>query len=256
MGHRRATRELEIDAEATQVCDLPPDAEPEHTALSSVEPIAVDPAQAAALIGVILAGCRVTYWSDVQGSKVQWFISTVRAGKKPASAQTQNYYLRDFKSFCRWAVADGRLNQSPVEHLRPLPASRVRNDRRHERRVLSVDEATRLLNATAAAPERHGMAGQERAMLYRLAIETGLRASEMRSLTRASFELESAEPTVTVQAADTKNRDLDVRRGFGGGVTVAILTQRTGRGAEIPAVLQRGVDTEGVEGGVWLERRS
>ena len=158
-------------------------------------------------IRAILTGCRVTYWSDVQGSKVQQFISTVRAGKKPASAQTQNYYLRDFKSFCRWAVADGRLNQSPVEHLRPLSAARVRSDRRHERRAMSVDEATRLLKATVAAPERHGMTGPERAMLYRLAIETGLRASEMRSLTRSSFNLAGRDPTVTVEAAYTKNRE-------------------------------------------------
>jgi hypothetical protein len=34
-----------------------------------------------------------------------------------ATAQTQNAYLRDIKSFCRWAVADGRLPQSPVEYL-------------------------------------------------------------------------------------------------------------------------------------------
>ena len=43
-------------------------------------------------------------------------------------------------------------------------------------------------------------------MLYRLAIETGLRASELRSLTRESLGLDGSDPTVTVMAAFTKNR--------------------------------------------------
>ena len=157
----------------------------------------------------ILNGCRIVYWSDVQGSKVQRFISTVKVSKtQTASAQTQNYYLRDFKAFCRWAVADGRLNQSPVEYLRPHSASKVRNDRRHERRALSVEDATKLLNKTSVGPARYGMPASERSILYRLAIETGLRASELRSLTRASFQLNAQDPTVTVQAAYTKNRQL------------------------------------------------
>lgn len=48
--------------------------------------------------------------------------------------------------------------------------------------------------------------GAERAVLYRLAAETGLRAGELRSLTRASFNLDGDEPTVTVAAAYAKNR--------------------------------------------------
>src|ERR1019366_1660140 len=98
-----------------------------------------------------------------------------------------NNYLRDFKSFCRWCVADGRLAQSPVEYLRPLPAAKVRNDCRHERRALSVEEAVRLMATTRSQPERFGMTGTERATLYQLAIETGLRSAEMRSLTAGSF---------------------------------------------------------------------
>ena len=50
------------------------------------------------------------------------------------------------------------------------------------------------------------MTGPERAMLYRVAVETGLRVSELLSLKRSSFRLESDPPTVTVESADTKNR--------------------------------------------------
>ena len=49
------------------------------------------------------------------------------------------------------------------------------------------------------------MSGYERALLYRLAVETGLRVSELKSLKVESFNFEGN--TVTVEAAYTKNRD-------------------------------------------------
>ena len=61
-------------------------------------------------------------------------------------------------------------------------------------------------------------------MLYRLAMETGFRLSELRSLTTNSFALGSNPPTVTVQAGYSKRRredtvplrpeTADVLRGF------------------------------------------
>src|SRR5262249_27614559 len=53
------------------------------------------------------------------------------------------------------------------------------------------------------------MAGPERALLYWVAVETGLRSNELRSLTRASFDLNDAAPTVTVEAAYSKHRRQD-----------------------------------------------
>ncbi len=50
------------------------------------------------------------------------------------------------------------------------------------RRALNVEEIGALLAATAAEPERFTMTGPRRALLYRLAIETGLRTSELDSL--------------------------------------------------------------------------
>ncbi len=43
-------------------------------------------------------------------------------------------------------------------------------------------------------------------MLYRVAVETGLRANEMRTLTWGSFDLDADVPTVTVSAAYSKHR--------------------------------------------------
>lgn len=43
-------------------------------------------------------------------------------------------------------------------------------------------------------------------MLYRVAMETGLRRKELRTLTPASFNFDSETPTVFVEAGDSKNR--------------------------------------------------
>ena len=131
-------------------------------------------------------------------------LGCMRAG---TSAQTFNFYLAAFKQFCRWMVRDGRASESPVAHLDGL---NVRADRRHDRRALSVDELRWLLSTTHGEPARHGMAGPERAMLYRVAVETGLRRGELASLTRESFALDGPEPTVTVGAAYSKHRRRDV----------------------------------------------
>jgi len=48
-------------------------------------------------------------------------------------------------------------------------------------------------------------------MLYRVAAGTGFRASEMRSLTPASFDLDADPPTVAVEAAYSKRRGHDVQ---------------------------------------------
>src|SRR5262249_41995256 len=110
------------------------------------------------------------------------------------------------KAFCRWMIKERRAAENPVAHLDGL---NTKTDRRHDRRALTVDELVKLLNKTRSGPARKGMTGTERAMLYRLAVETGLRAGELRSLTRQSFDLDSEQPTVTVAAECSKRRRED-----------------------------------------------
>ncbi|MCD7896242.1 MAG: tyrosine-type recombinase/integrase, partial [Planctomycetaceae bacterium] len=78
-------------------------------------------------------------------------------------------------------------------------------DTRHERRAFTPEEVTRLLGATEAAGVSFGMTGPERVLLYRLALETGLRYSEIRSLTRSSFAFDAKPATVFLAAQDAKN---------------------------------------------------
>src|SRR5439155_2096918 len=157
----------------------------------------------------IIDGCGFRYQSDIDAGKVLAFLGDLRAdtaAKRGISAQTFNFYLGAIKQFCRWMVKDRRAVESPVAHLDGL---NVKTDRRHDRRALTVEELVTLLDTTQSGPDRLGMTGPERAMLYRLAVESGLRAGELRSLTRASFDLDAEAPTVTVAAEYSKRRRQD-----------------------------------------------
>jgi len=166
--------------------------------------------------------CKFEYWSDISMSVIQKKISDLQNqvevveieknnGKKvktrklknlgDASIKTKNYYIKSLKQFGSWMVNDRRVNESPLRYLQKISGD---GTERHPRRSLGIDEARMLLEATQAAPERFGMTGHERALLYRLAIETGLRANELRNLTVSSFDLKAC--TVTAVAAYSKNR--------------------------------------------------
>ncbi len=80
---------------------------------------------------------------------------------------------------------------------------------RHARRALSIDELRRLLDAAKDGPVVLGMPGAARAMLYKLAAETGLRDRELSKLTAVSFMLDGQQPVVRVRAAYSKRRRED-----------------------------------------------
>jgi len=124
------------------------------------------------------------------------------------SARSINARLTAIKSFTRWLFRNERMRTDPMMQVAKLNAN---TDRRHVRRALTDDELAWLIATAEKGPVVCHMAGPDRAMLYRLAVETGLRASELGSLTLASFDL--ADPTtasVKVAAAYSKHRRDDL----------------------------------------------
>jgi integrase len=180
-----------------------------------------------ARIRAVLDGCQFMRLSDLSASAVATFLADARrtgltvidckgrckvdANGKPKrraiSIATSNHYLTAFKGFCRWLVKDRRMPDNPIAHLSALNA---KTDVRHERRPLSAEEFMLLIDATRAGKPFRGLSGESRALLYIVAANTGLRASELASLTAASFDLEAEPATVTVEAAYSKHRRRDV----------------------------------------------
>jgi len=151
----------------------------------------------------IIEGCRFRAWADLSASRVQTFLAELRGEPHNLSIETTNAYLQAIKSFALWMVRDGRAPESPLAHLK---GDNPQKDRRRQRRALSAEELTRLIQAAENGPERGGMPGPMRGMVYYLVAETGLRQNEVRTLTPEAFSLDDDPPTVTVKAAYSKHR--------------------------------------------------
>lgn len=151
------------------------------------------------------SGIKAIRWDDIDAGRIAAYLADRRASG--LSIETTNHYIRRIRQFCRWMVVAGRAASSPAASLRLLNS---RTDRRHDRRAFLPDELRRLLETTHRSTRPCVLTGPERAMLYRLAVETGLRARELRSLTPSSFDLDADPPTVSVHAAYSKHRRDDV----------------------------------------------
>lgn len=126
---------------------------------------------------------------DISASKVQRCLADLKkTGKKKKSQQTINYYLGAIKQFSRWLIRDHRTDE---DRLIFLAGGNVRTDRRLERRELSEVEIQYLLNAAKSGKVLAKMTGFQRFTLYATALSTGLRASELASLTPAHFDLDA-----------------------------------------------------------------
>lgn len=170
-------------------------------------------AEVAAFVGTSKASCqamirRLGLPGTGQGSARRFSRETVEALRarvaRPPGVQTSNYYLGAVKAFVAWLVADRRLADNPLAHLR---AGNAQLDRRHDRRDLTVPELMSLFDAVGKSPRSfRGLTGPDRLGLYLLAAGTGFRAAELASLTTESFHLDGDTPLVVLPKRKTKNK--------------------------------------------------
>jgi integrase len=140
--------------------------------------------------------------SDLTPSRIQSTLSAlIRSGRALATA---NHHRAAIKAFCSWAVDDGRMREDPTGAVTGYNA---KEDRRHDRRTISLDDLRRLIGAAESGPSYRKMTGPARALCYSLAVATGLRYSEIKSITPASIDLAAHPVTISVPARYTKNGD-------------------------------------------------
>jgi len=131
-----------------------------------------------------------------------------RKGRKQRvmSVSTSNHYMRAVKGFSRWVWIEKRTSEDILRNLRLM---NTKAHRTRERRALTSQELRSLVETTETCRKSsHGLRAGDRAALYLTAAYTGLRASELASLTVSSFDMEAK--TVTVEAAYSKRRRKDV----------------------------------------------
>ncbi|MCP4611099.1 MAG: tyrosine-type recombinase/integrase [Planctomycetes bacterium] len=129
----------------------------------------------------LIEGCGFITWRDVSKEKVNDYIESRPNGM---SQQTAHFYVQAFRRFCRWMF--------DAEYIdRPIKIRKVDHAKNYGR-CFELDEFEGLLEAARTGPERYGLTGYQRYILYLLACETGLRRGELRSLTVASVDLKNS----------------------------------------------------------------
>ena len=143
----------------------------------------------------------MAYFAEIKAERIQSGMATLR--DYGVSLQTCNHFRAALRAFLRWSWDRGRIRESP---MRGVGAFNAQEDLRHPRRALTDAELSRLISAAEAGPVRCDMDGSLRAMAYRMAASTGFRADELRSLIKASFRLDSPEPSIVLRASSAKDR--------------------------------------------------
>lgn len=138
--------------------------------------------------------------ADLQPDRVRVALAQIKV-----AVQTKNHWIAAIKAFGHWLDETDRAEYFTLASLKKQNAEL---DRRLIRRALITEEIKKLLTAALTGEPKEGLTGLDRKVLYTVAILTGLRASELGSLTDDSFNL--TDKTVTVQAGHSKHRRTDV----------------------------------------------
>ncbi len=176
----------------------------------------------------IAEDCGFRRLADLDASALErWLVDRKTEGM---SAATRNEYRGGWMTFCNWCVASkpARLLANPFTRV---PKADTKADRRRIRRALTEDELMRLLAVALRRPldealtvrrgkrkgekyanlrpevrKRLERQGRERALIYKCLVLTGLRKSELASITVGQLELDADPPYAVLHAADEKNR--------------------------------------------------
>jgi len=158
----------------------------------------------------LVAGCDFRFIKDINADKVCRWLAIQRATKKNFGMATSNHYMKALAMLCNWLADPKRGNRCAVNPYGKPPLLNEETDVRRQRRALTEEEIAWLVDSAEVGPVIGEISGEDRAMLYRVAMTTGLRASELKSLTPESFDFASEPPTLTVEACYSKHRRKDV----------------------------------------------
>lgn len=177
------------------------------------------------MAALLLEGLGV--FAEITPDGVQAILKA-KSDERKWSLSTKRAHLVAAKSFCRWMVTMGRAQKNPLNVL-ALPLVRPADWKRNPR-DMKIEELAALIRVTS---KKNGVKsrwkGAERALFYRLAAETGMRASALVDLRAKHFHLNEHIPYVEPPAGGRKRRvPVSLR-----GTLVGLLREHLkGKGAE------------------------
>jgi len=154
---------------------------------------------------------------DLSLPSASGFLSEIKATK--VSARTVNRYYSALKQFGIWLVKTRRAQFDPFDGLKKLNEEA---DRRHVRRALTPEEAAQLVKAARERPLKYAeekrihagvspkerlrltRLGEVRALIYMVALGTGMRRTEIRHLRWCDIDYDRG--IIRVPAKSAKSR--------------------------------------------------
>lgn len=130
-------------------------------------------------------------WERVGQVTAESFI-VWRNGQTAFSARTLNHYLEAVNAFMNFLVRMGRIPANPLVCVSKV---KQRGQETRQRRALTEEEVSRLLEATEPY----------RCMIYFTAARTGFRRSELAAIRWQDVELDPDRPFIRARASTTKN---------------------------------------------------
>ena len=152
----------------------------------------------------LFQACNIDSLVKIRREAVErWIADEIQ--KSALAAGTINAYIIAVKAFVGYLTSIGIFASHPLQAIRAL---NVELDRRKIRRAITKEEIGRLLETTAARKTCYNILPDERVLIYRLLLGTGLRSTELSLLTPSQFMFDRCR--LVVEAKKTKNKKADV----------------------------------------------
>ena len=170
--------------------------------------------------------CGFRHLSDLSATVLERWLADRHS--EDMSAGNRNEFRQTLVGFGNWCVRSDRISSNPFSAVAKADA---KSDQRRKRRAMTEAELAKLLDAARRRPlvdamtvrrgknkgevlaslrpeteQRLRLLGQEQALLYKTYLLTGLRNSELASLTAGQLELDAPAAFAVLDAADKKNR--------------------------------------------------
>ena len=147
----------------------------------------------------LISGEKWSFLSDITPQAVNSYINHARSSG--VSVRKINSNILSLKGFCTWLCKQGVIDVSPLKDIAKL---KVKSGKVVTRRALSRVEIDKLLNGVYSNDNTHyGLSSFERGLVYEVALTTGLRYNEIRTLVRADFDF--SRQIITLQGKNAKN---------------------------------------------------
>ena len=145
--------------------------------------------------------CKFDVVSDLDASRFTAYINGLNVAVK-----TKRDYIATMKQFAQWLHDTGRISKNNFKLIKNPKV--LKSDQVHARRALTSNEVARLIRAAQTGETWRGISGAERALIYRLSVESGLRYNELKTLKVSDFDFKAV--TVEIRDANEKARRGDI----------------------------------------------